>query len=230
MANLHWFLVVVMLVCVVRASPDDSAYAKSLLKFRESLTNAGMLDNWREPVDELCSGYIPKWNGTLCDNGTFIGLRLEGMGLRGKLDIDSLSDVPIFSLSVMNNNFSGQFPSSLNKLSKLRSLYLANNNFGGGIPDDAFKGMNGMRKVVIGDNKFTGRIPLSLLGLRRLVLLEVQDNQFEGRIPDFWQANLTVNFANNRLEDAIPSTLANQSASSFAGKISVSFHLVNCFA
>ncbi|KAI3453953.1 hypothetical protein Pfo_010616 [Paulownia fortunei] len=217
-----WFLLLCMLsVCAMPASSDDEAYAKSLLKFKESLTNASMVDNWKEPVDKLCSWNTPNWNGCLCVNGSFVGLRLESMGLGGKIDVDSLSDLPLLSLSVMNNNFSGPFPSDISKLGKLRSLFLANNSFSGEIPDDAFSGMKAMRKVVLGDNFFTGRIPMSLLGLPKLVDLQLQDNQFGGRIPDFWQANLTVNFSNNKLEGAIPATLGNQNPSSFSGNINL---------
>ncbi|KAK4486251.1 hypothetical protein RD792_008921 [Penstemon davidsonii] len=139
------------------------------------------------------------------------------MGLGGVIDVESLSELPLFSLSVMHNHFSGPFPKDINKLGKLRSLYLENNSFSGEIHDDAFSGMKAMRKVVLGYNLFTGKIPMSLLKLPKLVDLEVQHNQFEGRIPDFWQGNLTVNFSYNKLEGAIPNHLANQNASFFFG-------------
>ncbi|KAI3468439.1 hypothetical protein Pfo_025102 [Paulownia fortunei] len=218
-----WFLVLcVLYACTVPASSDNTEYAKSLLKFKQSLTNATMLDDWKEPVvDKLCSWNTPNWTGCLCLNDSFIGLRLEGMGLGGKIDVDSLSDLPLFSFSVMNNNFSGPFPSDINKLGKLRSLYLANNSFNGEIPDDAFSGMKAMRKVVLGNNSLTGKIPMSLLELPRLVDLQLQYNQFGGRIPDFWQENLTVDFSYNKLEGSIPVTLSNQNASSFIGNINL---------
>ena len=109
-----------------------------------------------------------------------MGLRLERLGLGGKIDVKSLTELPILSLSVKKNNFSGPFPSDINKLGKLRSLHLANNSFSGEIPDDAFSGMKAMRKVVLGVNMFTGKIPMSLLGLPRLVGLQLQNNRFEG--------------------------------------------------
>ncbi|CAA2959634.1 pollen receptor-like kinase 4 [Olea europaea subsp. europaea] len=88
----------------------------------------------------------------------------------------------------------------------------------GTFTDDAFSGMKSMRKVVLGFNEHVGKIPMSLLELPRLVNLQLQNNQIEGRIPDLWQKNLIVNFANNKLEGPIPSTLSSQSASSFSGK------------
>ncbi|KAK6158632.1 hypothetical protein DH2020_005946 [Rehmannia glutinosa] len=212
-----WFIVLCLLSAyTIPSSSDDKNYAKSLLKFKQSLTNPTMLQNWKEPlVDKLCFRNTPIWTGCLCLNGSFIGLRLEGMGLQGKIDIDSLSELPLFSLSVMHNNFSGPFPSDIKKLGKLRSLYLANNSFSGEIPDNAFSGMKFMKKVVLNHNLFRGKIPMSLMEMPRLVDLQVQDNLFVGRLPDFWQENLTVNFSYNNLEGRIPVKLSNQKASSF---------------
>ncbi|XP_073300217.1 probable LRR receptor-like serine/threonine-protein kinase At4g31250 [Primulina huaijiensis] len=215
--NTRYCLVVfcVVLLCVIPSSGDETDTSNSLLKFKESLTNANMLSDWKEPVANLCS---PIWIGCVCTHGVLTGLRLEGMGLGGKIDIESLSNLSSFtSLSVMNNSFSGPFPSDLNKLQKLRSLYLANNKFNGEIPDKAFSGLKGMRRVVLGNNEFAGNIPMSLLQLPRLVDLQLQSNQFEGEIPDFWQENLTVNFSYNKLEGSIPATLRSQNASSFYG-------------
>ncbi|KAG8375328.1 hypothetical protein BUALT_Bualt10G0088800 [Buddleja alternifolia] len=224
-----WFLAFCLLsACAIRALSDDTAYSKSLLKFKRSLTNTTMLVNWNDPTDKLCSWNTPIWTGCLCLNDSFVGLRLEGMGLGGKIDIDSLSEVPLFSLSVMNNNFSGPFPSDINKLGKLRSLYLGYNRFSGEIPDDAFSGMKPIRKIVLNNNFFDGKIPMSLLKLPRLVGLELQNNEFEGRIPDFWQANLTVNFSNNKLEGPIPATLSHQNASSFSGNALCGLPLSPC--
>ncbi|CAA2983562.1 probable LRR receptor-like serine threonine-kinase At4g31250 [Olea europaea subsp. europaea] len=116
----------------------------------------------------------------------------------------------------MNNNFGGPFPGDLKKLEKLRGLNLANNRFSGEIPNDVFSGMKSLRRVVMGNNEFTSKIPMSLLELPKLVALQLQNNQFDGRIPDFWQENLTVNFANNKLEGPIPTTLRSQDESSFS--------------
>ncbi|GFQ03695.1 probable LRR receptor-like serine/threonine-protein kinase at4g31250 [Phtheirospermum japonicum] len=219
MSRFSFLVLSVLSLCAIPASSDDKAYAKSLLKFKQSLTNPTMLDNWQEPVDKLCSWNTPTWTGLLCANGSFVGIRLENMSLGGKIDVDSLSELPLLSLSVMHNNFSGQFPSGIKRLGKLRSLFLANNSFSGEIGDDAFSGMKGMRKVVLGGNFFTGKIPVSLLELPKLVDLQLQGNRFGGHIPDFRQAGLIVNFANNKLEGAIPAALRNQNASSFLGNM-----------
>ncbi|XP_022866173.1 probable LRR receptor-like serine/threonine-protein kinase At4g31250 [Olea europaea var. sylvestris] len=213
-----FFVFFASFLCAITVSSDDESYAKILIKFKSSLSNTNKLNNWIEPVENLCNGNTPKWTGLVCDNGTFTGIKLENMSLEGTVDVDSLAELPLLSLSLMNNNFSGPFPyNDLKKLGKLRSLYLANNSFNGDIPDDTFSGMKAMRKIVLGYNEHTGKIPMSLLKLPRLVNLQLQNNQIEGRIPDFRQKDLNVNFANNKLEGPIPSSLSSQNASSFTG-------------
>ncbi|KAL7159641.1 hypothetical protein ABFS83_01G041700 [Erythranthe nasuta] len=207
---------------VAPSSSDDTAYATSLIKFKQSLTNATVLENWKEPaLPKLCAWDKPNWIGCMCKNDSFYGLRLEGMGLSGTIDTESLSNLPILTFSVKNNNFSGPFPIGINKLRKLRSLYLANNGFSGEIPEDSFLGMRSMRKVVMNDNSFTGNIPSSMLKLPKLVELQLQNNGFEGRIPDFRQENLTANFSYNDLEGRIPVTLSKLSGDSFIGNINL---------
>lgn len=214
----YCLLALIVLSACTPASSDDVRYAKSLIKFKQSLTNAAALDGWREPaVNRLCARNTPVWTGCICANGSFVGLRLQGMGLGGAIDVDALADLPLFSFSVAHNNFSGPFP-DLSKLPKLRSLYLTNNGFRGEIRGDAFARMRAVRKVVLAGNYFTGNIPASLVELPRLVSLQVQDNLFGGRVPEFRQPNLTANFSNNKLHGSIPVELSNHNASSFYGE------------
>ncbi|XP_057766797.1 pollen receptor-like kinase 4 [Salvia miltiorrhiza] len=212
-----WFLILFMLsVCALPSSSDDRA---SLLSFAGYLTNAQtLLQNWTNSV-ALCSGNTSSWTGVLCKQGTFNGLKLDNMGLGGKIDVDSLSALPLFSLSLFNNSFSGPFPSDIKKLGKLRRLFLSNNNFSGEIPDKAFIGMNPLKQVDLANNAFVGKIPTSLMRMSSLLNLTVQNNQFVGKIPDFWQENLTANFANNRLHGSIPDVLSHEDASMFFGNL-----------
>ncbi|XP_019176437.1 PREDICTED: pollen receptor-like kinase 4 [Ipomoea nil] len=191
-----------------------------LLKFRDSLTNASQLSNWSLNNVPYCKEDTPVWTGLICRKGQFVGLKLEGMGLAGKIDVETLSQLnslsPLRSISVMNNNFAGPFP-DVEKLHSLRGLFLSNNRFSGEIPDGMFSGMNAMMRVLLANNQFTGRIPSSLTGLGKLIKLKLQNNQFEGPIPDFAQKDLDVDFSNNRLEGPIPLHLSGKNAGIFAG-------------
>jgi hypothetical protein len=151
-----------------------------------------------------------------------LGLRLENMSLAGIIDVDTLVGLrTLRSLSFMNNSFEGPMP-EVNKLGAIRVLYLSLNRFSGEILDDAFQGMNSLRKVHLARNQFTGKIPSSLVALTRLMELSLEGNQFEGNIPDFAQRKWTLfNLANNHLDGRIPTTLSNLNSSSFLGNFNL---------
>nr|GMD26327.1 pollen receptor-like kinase 4 [Ipomoea batatas] len=218
-------LLMLQVSCLVTTSfaADPPSVPDLLLKFRDSLTNASRLSNWSLNNVPYCNDDTAVWTGLTCLNGQFVGLKLEGMGLAGRIDVDTLSqlnslspDSHLRSISFMNNNFAGPFP-NVEKLHSLRGIFLSNNRFSGEIPDGMFSGMKSMQRVLLANNQFTGRIPSSLTGLRNLSALKLQNNQFEGPIPDFPQKDLDVDFSNNRLEGPIPPHLSGKNASIFAG-------------
>jgi len=184
-----------------------------LLRFRSFLSNNKALNNW---VDEanLCN-----WVGLLCTNNKFHGLRLENMGLGGKIDVDTLMELPnLVSFSVNNNTFQGPMP-EFKKLVSLRALFLSNNKFSGEILDDSFEGMENLKRVFLAENVFIGHIPVSLVKLPRLWDLDLHGNGFEGNIPEFQQNDFRVfNLSNNQLEGPIPKSLSNEPSTSFSGK------------
>ncbi|GMI72366.1 hypothetical protein HRI_000905900 [Hibiscus trionum] len=191
--------------------------SQALLKLKESFDDGatGALVSWN-PGSDPCNEE-GTWEGLLCSNGILQGLRLEGMGLSGKIDVDALillNDLRYFS--VMNNSFHGNIP-EINRLSALRALYLSKNKFSGEIPPDYFTGMGSLKKVWLSDNEFSGKIPRSLSNVSRLLDLHLENNQFTGKIPDFNQRDLrSVNFSNNKLEGQIPSSLLRFEANVFA--------------
>ncbi|KAE8700721.1 Jasmonate-zim-domain protein 6, putative isoform 1 [Hibiscus syriacus] len=194
-------------------SASDS---EALLKLKKSLTNAGALDSW-VPGSPPCSGPRGPWRGLLCEGGVVKGLRLEGMGLSGTIDVDALVEMKALgSFSVENNSFTDTIP-QLNRLGALKALSLSRNKFSGEIPSQYFVKMRSLRRVRLSHNKFTGEIPVSLARLPNLVGLHLQFNQFRGRIPSFYSQVLkSFNVSNNILEGEIPSSLSRFSASSFA--------------
>ena len=145
------------------------------------------------------------------------GLRLEGLGLYGLIDLETLSSLKFLRiLSLMNNSFEGPMP-EIKRIVGLKSIFLSNNRFSGDIPDDAFLGIKYLKKVHLANNMFTGAIPSSLATLPRLLALKIEGNKFEGGIPDFQQKHLThVNVSHNMLEGPIPASLSNISASAFS--------------
>ncbi|KAL2318254.1 hypothetical protein Fmac_032130 [Flemingia macrophylla] len=201
----------VLAICFVPSFGDTNA--RILMRFRSSLSNASALSNWGNESN-LCS-----WNGLLCRNGQiFYGLRLENMGLEGKVDVEALMELSnLTSFSVINNTFEGPMP-EFKKLERLRALFLSNNKFSDEIPDDAFEGMRRLKRVFLAQNGFTGYIPKSLANLPRLLDLDLHGNSFEGNIPEFQQKDFRVfNLSHNQLNGSIPESLSHMDPSSFAG-------------
>lgn len=208
----YWFLLLlnVLLMCIIASSGESEP--QILLRFRETLSNNTLLNNWNESID-VCS-----WNGLICPKGSFYGLQLEGMGLTGIIDVEILAELPsLRTLSFMNNKFEGPIP-NITKLGALKGLYLSHNRFAGEISSDFFTGMQSMRKVYFANNKFTGKIPSSLADLPKLVELQLQNNEFEGEVPNFEQKDLVANLANNKLVGPIPAVLSDENSVSFLGK------------
>ncbi|KAJ9145653.1 hypothetical protein P3X46_028012 [Hevea brasiliensis] len=208
------FLTVSSMHFVVCSGLTDS---EILIKFKGSLSNASALDNWSDMTNP-CKGDISNWNGVICHKGFVIGLQLEGMGLTGKIDVQTLIGLSVLrSLSFMNNGFDGPFP-ELKKLKSLRSIFLSKNHFSGAIPDDAFEGMFKLKKVLLAENEFTGAIPSSLAALPKLIVLRLEGNKFTGKLPKFSATNFaSFNVSNNELDGPIPATFSKMDFKSFSG-------------
>lgn len=146
------------------------------------------------------------------------GLKIENMGLKGTIDVDSLKNLPYLrTLSLMNNNFDGPLP-DIGQLGALKTIYLSNNKFSSVIDSDIFLKTLSLKKVHLANNQFTGRIPASLAFLPKLKELRLEGNQFEGRIPNFPQKKwLSFNVSNNALGGQIPIGLTSLDPSSFKG-------------
>jgi hypothetical protein len=188
----------------------------ALLKLKKSFTNAGALNSW-VPGSPPCNGAY--WVGLVCYDGIVTGLRLGGMGLSGKIDVNALLQLPgLRSISIKNNTFSGPIP-KFSEFSLLKAIYLSRNQFSGEIPSDYFAKMKSLKKVFLSDNKFTGEIPSSLAKLPSLVEVRLENNQFNGSIPTLDQPTLTaINVSNNKLEGEVPANyLSRFNANSFAG-------------
>lgn len=189
--------------------------SEALLKLKKSFTNADALNSW-VPGLPPCNGAY--WVGLVCYDGIVTGLRLGGMGLSGKVDVNALLQLPgLRSISLMNNTFSGPIP-KFSEFSVLKAIYLSRNQFSGEISSDYFAKMKSLKKVFLSDNKFTGKIPSSLAKLPSLVEVRLENNQFNGSIPTLDQPTLsTINVSNNKLEGEIPANLSRFNVNSFAG-------------
>ncbi|KAF3791704.1 Pollen receptor-like kinase 1 [Nymphaea thermarum] len=165
-AHLHAiviFVIVSVTMCCLFPSADASleSDSKSLLKLKESFVGSDALLNWNASQPP-CDGDKAAWTGLRCVNGAVTIVQLEGLGLRGLVDVDALAGIPTLrSVSFMNNNLSGAMP-NFRQLRALRGIFLSNNQFSGNIPADQFADMWLLKKVWLSQNKFSGPIPASL--------------------------------------------------------------------
>ncbi|XP_048337010.2 receptor-like protein 6 [Ziziphus jujuba] len=99
------------------------------------------------------------------------------------------SGSPLKEISLSETNFSGNIPSSIEKLKYLTYLEVDNCSFTGLIPASLGK-LTRLTDLVLAANKFSGEIPSSLQNLTHLNNLVLGWNQLTGQLPP-WLANLT---------------------------------------
>ncbi|KAM7484800.1 hypothetical protein LguiA_000809 [Lonicera macranthoides] len=165
-----------------------------------------------------------KWPGIKeCINGRVTKLVLEYLNLTGELDERTLNQLDqLRVLSFKDNSLYGQIP-NLSGLINLKSLYLNNNNFSGEFPS-SISILHRLKVVVLSNNQISGPIPDSLLNLQRLYILQLQENRLTGEIPALNQSSLRfLNVSNNQLSGQIPVTpaLVRFNTSSFSGNINL---------
>ena len=189
---------------------------EALLNLKNSFSNANALRSWI--ANTLPCTEDDQWEGVFCSNGLVTGLRLEGMGLFGKIDVDALLELKgLRTISLMNNAFTGSIP-ELNRIGFLKAMYLSGNKFSGHIPKEYFQRMKSLKKVWLSNNEFTGDIPLSLAEIPQLVELHLEKNQFSGNIPNLNNPSLLVfDVSNNNLEGEVPQGLLRFNGNSFIG-------------
>ncbi|XP_014493982.1 inactive leucine-rich repeat receptor-like serine/threonine-protein kinase At1g60630 [Vigna radiata var. radiata] len=204
----------VSVLCLFLSEPtraeDDS---QPLLALKSSIDVLHKLP-WRQGTD-VCT-----WKGVKdCFNGRVRKLVLEHSNLTGSLDAKILNRLDqLRVLSFKGNSLSGQVP-DLSALINLKSIFLNDNNFSGEFPSSVAL-LHRVKVIVLSQNHISGDIPASLLNLRRLYILYLEDNAFTGSIPAFNQTSLRyLNVSNNRLSGEIPETAAliRFNASSFSG-------------
>lgn len=213
-ANLRPALLFSAFIAVLRLASAMSE-AEALINFKAAFSNPQALKTW-VPNSVPCKDG-EEWEGVICNRGGYVsGIRLEGMGLSGKIDVNPLLEIKgLRTFSVINNSFAGSIP-EINRIGFLRALYLSANQFSGEIPSDFFQKMRSLKKLWLSYNNFSGEIPSQI---PQLVELHLENNQFIGSIANLSRTSSLVQFnvSNNKLEGEIPPSLSKFSESSFSG-------------
>ncbi|KAJ0970055.1 hypothetical protein J5N97_022932 [Dioscorea zingiberensis] len=159
------------------------------------------------------TGSLPK---SLCHFNRLLVLSLSYNHFTGEIpDCWGQSILPpLFSMDLSYNELSGSIPTSVCSL-PLKSLYLVNNNFSGQLPL-SLGNCSQLLILNLGQNKFSGFIPTWLP--ERLPLLKaliLRSNMLIGDIPPqlgCHSALRIIDFADNHLSGAIPHSLGNLNA------------------
>ncbi|KAH0759629.1 hypothetical protein KY290_023122 [Solanum tuberosum] len=172
------------------------------------------LDESWSPAINVC-----RWVGVTCGSRhqRVKSLNLSDMTLTGKIPRDFGNLTFLVSLDLRRNNFHGNLPHEMVRLSRLKFLSLSFNKFRGEIPS-WFGFLEQLQVLNLRNNSFTGFIPPSLSNASRLETLEISANLLEGNIPEEIGNLHNLNWLSiehNQLTGSIPFTIFNISRIEF---------------
>ncbi|GLT27160.1 hypothetical protein SLA2020_021830 [Shorea laevis] len=124
---------------------------------------------------------------------------------------ESIGDLKSLQYLGLECNLEGSIPTSLAKLTQLRSLELSYNHFSAPILA-SMRNLSQLTSLILSQNNLSGQIPSSLANLTQLSELALSYNHFSGPIPAFIRnlSQLTsLILSHNNLSGQIPSSLAN---------------------
>ena len=137
--------------------------------------------NWVENNNWMSDAPLGEWHGvTTDDRGRVITLSLQENELTGEIppELGDLSNLE--SLRLRDNRLSGEIPAELGGLSTLRELNLAWNKLTGVIPEElgnlSSLSLQGPR---LDGNELSGQIPPELGNLSNLSWLYLESNEFK---------------------------------------------------
>ncbi|URE01817.1 LRR receptor-like serine threonine-protein kinase [Musa troglodytarum] len=159
-------------------------------------------------------GPIPE---SLRNCSSLVRVRLDRNDLTGDI-FDHFGVFPnmrYIELSYNSNQLSGELPSEIGKLLKLKRLDVSGNNFSGVIAEE-IGGCKLLISVDTSNNSFSGSIPYEFGQLVDLQeLLDLSQNSFSGHIPSqLGQLTLLqiLNLSHNNLAGRIPPSLINMAS------------------
>ncbi|XP_073364724.1 leucine-rich repeat receptor protein kinase MSP1-like [Aegilops tauschii subsp. strangulata] len=137
-------------------------------------------------------------------------LNLLGNHLHGEIP-GYLAELPLVSLELSLNNFTGMLPDRLWESSTLLQISLSNNQITGQIPDSIGR-LSSLQRLQIDNNYLEGPIPQSVGYLQNLTILSLHGNGLSGNIPIelFNCRNLaTLDLSSNNLTGHVPRAISN---------------------
>ena len=123
---------------------------------------------------------------------------------------DSYSIENTTTLSLQDNQLTGEIPPEIGSLTNLTHLYLQDNELTGEIPPE-IGNLTHLTGLLLYDNQLTGTIPTEIGNLTNLEVLYLSDNQLTGEIPEsicnLVDNNCFIFIYNNQLCPPYPSCI-----------------------
>ncbi|CAA2983085.1 probably inactive leucine-rich repeat receptor kinase At5g06940 [Olea europaea subsp. europaea] len=146
----------------------------------------------------------------VCEAKGLTNFSLHSNFLNGSIPNESINKcLNLERVQVQDNGFSGNFPSWLWSLPKVKLIRAENNRFTGEIPD-SLSGDAQLEQVQIDNNSFIGKIPQGLGKIRSLYRFSASLNGFYGELPpNFCDSpvmsiiNLSQNYISGRIPELI---------------------------
>ena len=140
-------------------------------------------DNWDDNTGWLTEDSLHLWRGAKVDSsGAVTSLSLYDNNLTGQIppELGNLSELDLLNLG--DNALTGEIPPELGNLNLRRTLSLAGNALTGDIPPE-LGNLSKLDFLNLGDNALTGEIPPELGDLAALEGLRLSGNDLTGQIP-----------------------------------------------
>ena len=170
-------------------------------------------EDWRRNDNWLSSRPIHIWYGVTADgDGCVTSLSLQENQLSGEIspELGNLSSLERLDLG--ENQLTGEIPAQLANLSSLEWLNLGENQLTGTIPIQ-LGNLASLESLYLFNNNLSGEIPPQLGDLAKLEYLGLGDNKLTGNIPAEL-GNLArlkgLQLSENQLRGCVPSSLRNQ--------------------
>ena len=168
--------------------------------------------DWKRGNGWLTDAPLNEWEGIKTDDdGKVVSITLDDNNLTGNLphDVGKLSDLR--SLSLGSNMLAGPIPKELGGLLHLETLNLGENQLSGAIPGE-LGSLRTLRSLNLGGNGLSGAIPEELGRLFALISLNLEKNRLTGPVPpELGRLEDLESFklSENRLTGEIPRVLVN---------------------
>lgn len=167
-----------MVFAVLLAGLAHGTERDALNAFYEAMGGA----HWNQAEGWMTDAHLDDWHGVEVVNGQVVSLTLPDNNLTGELPEALAKLAHLQRLDLRWNAIGGDIPESLARLLKAEEVLLSGNDLTGSIPA-SIGSMPALKRLDLSYNGLTGEIPAALGKLSSLRSIGLQHNRLSGAIP-----------------------------------------------